>query len=592
MVPKPAMKDLSRRRSLSVRLRPRLRARVFAWSGVVLLAGSLGLASGCKRTEAGSCGYWTSKLSSETDELAAVKGLVDQKCAGASEALAGRLGESRVPGEVIAAIGALPATDAAREALRKALSDGRVAEAAAKVLVEWKDAGALDALRGALVAPGAERRRGVLLDAALALTDGATAPLLEELAALVAADPALQTMDTSRRAAHLLADGVAKRPDSEQSGRLSGLVASAALRPELRSDVEIAGTLRLALARLGLADPAPLLGALDAEDPSSPLLAELLWDGGAGGAELASHLAATLKRDDVASPRRLTDVATAALALSDPGAAEPIVPLLVDAPHRRMDVAAVLGAIGLAAPLWERFAQETGASRAALVPALALAIGAGDLDRWKTDVEGSPSALVRELGGEVTARERVALLRTCPDGACVVGELQGLTAKLEGLGAALATARSAHDTRRKAADEELAKLTAAFKEAEAKGEITEADRRPEMDRLRKKRDELFEPLGPLAEELATHVAVRERVLRGLLTLVRASEAPEGAWEAAKGVWEAAQGDELADVRLWAAVALERLTGPDKAAALRSAADANLAEPTAVHLIAVSTRLQP
>lgn len=559
---------------------------------VTLLALAVLFSSACRKTEAGSCEFWTGKLGSETDELAAVKGLAEQKCEGASEALSDHLKASRVPGEVVAALKALGPSEAARAALRGALNDERIAEAAVGVLVEWKDAGAVDAVRAALVADGAARRRGALLDAGLTLAGGSPDALLDEIAAVAASDPALQGMEVNRRAAALLAEGAAGELTAERRAHLGALASTAALRPPLRADAVMAGALRLASARLGVPDPAALVAALVDEDPARPLLSEILWDAGAGAEALAAHAAQVLRTDDATTPHRLLDVATAAVAVTrDAAPVSPLVALLVDVPNRRMDVAQALGLVGASAPLWERFAAETGAARAALVPALAHAIEDGDLARWDADVQASPSALVREVGADVGASAAIAALRSAQGGRPWVVQLQELAPKLPPLGAALAAAREAHEGARAEADAEVKRLTDGFHEKEQKGELgTPEARRAEMDRLRERRDAIFAPLAPLRQALEAQVAVKEATLRALLGLVRAAEVPAGAWAAAAAVYEGAVGDELAQVRLWAAVALERLSVAGDVQGLRELAAKHLTDRSAVHLLGVATRL--
>ncbi|GMV40127.1 MAG: cell division protein FtsZ [Myxococcales bacterium] len=542
------------------------------------IAVALAAGSACRKTEAGSCEFWSGRLTSETDELASVRALAEQRCAGASEALAAHLPKSRVPGEVVAALGALGPNDAARAALRAALVDERTAEAAARVLVEWRDP--VDALRAALVAPGAERRRGALLDAALALSDGGTAALLDEIATVAAADPATQGMEVSRRAAALLAEGAGAGP-RESRARLSALAVEGLLRAPLRADVAGA-SLRLALARLGLADPGPLVAALPDEAAAAPLIAEVLWDAGVTGPVVA-HAAAVLRAEE-ATPRRLLQCAAASVALG--ASAEPLSELLVAAPHRRAEVADALGLAGQSAALWERFAAEAGASRAALVGPLALAIPASDLPRWETDVVKSPSVLVREAGEQAAAA--VAALRQSPERPWVT-QLQAAAPSLPALGPALAAARDAHDAARQEAEAAIERETKAFHAAEdAEGAATAEVRKAAMDALRRRRDELFAPLAPLQAIIDAHEAARVGALRALLGTAR--DRPEGAWEATAAVYEAAAHEELADLRFWAAVALERLAGPADAPRLREVATRHLPADTAVHLLAVATRV--
>jgi hypothetical protein len=544
----------------------------------------VGIAGGCNRTEGGSCEFWASKLGSPTDELAAVQGLAAQRCPGAAATLAAHLADSRVPVEVIRALASLDPDDTARGAVRAALSDARTAVAAADLLVAWRDTGAVSALEAALFVDGNARNRGPLLDAAVELSPGGPDGLALAAARVAAAAPAAQGVAANRSAAHL-ASGAA--PSNASGAEVSRALAAALASPEVRADTETARALRLALARWGLVAPDLLAAALPGDDPANPVVSEALWDAGAALSAVVERAGAALRSEDIALPQRLLDVVTAL----PPERAVALAPLLDGAPHRRAEVAELLGAQGLEAPLWESFSAASGARRAAVVPGLALAVEGPELARWTKEIEQSASAVVREVAERPEVRAPIAVVRACgEDGACYVAELRALAPTLAATATALATASEALAAKEAETRRELDRVVEAFRVKDESGALADPEARgKEMAAVRAHRDAVQATLAPLREALAGPAEARARALRCVLALRRAPAPPDGAWEALTSTWTAAAGPDLATLRLHATAALEALATPARAESLRELARSQPDEALGVHLEAVATR---
>jgi hypothetical protein len=169
--------------------------------------------------------------------------------------------------------------------------------------------------------------------------------------------------------------------------------------------------------------------------------------------------------------------------------------------------------------------------------------------------------------------------------------LEERTVELAGLSAAVSAARQARDERQKAISEELDTLSDAFRAGEAQaGPEDDTARRAQLDALRARRDERVAELAPLDEALGRLLEVQELALGCVLRLGRSGLLDDRSWNAARTVWTSAEGKDLELLGVASAAALERLATPERALELRGLALAHIDRPTAVHMLAVATRI--
>ena len=526
----------------------------------------------CHRVEPGSCEHWLKQLGGESSELAAVAALAEQQCVEARGPLAERLATTRFPAETLRALRALGPSDDATKAVRAALLTDGGAEEAAATLVAWQVEGLQGDLGAALVAPGLVKRRGALLTTALNAAGAKIEALVPGRVALVAADPGAQGLGVNRRALEALGEAPLARTVGAELSR-------ALLHDAVIADAALATGLRRALSRSGGADVPALVEALGRAAVASPVLCDVLFDAGGRDAAvaIARHVSKVLGRTDQRTPTSLLATAGAAAALW-PEAAD-----VLRERWMRGDadaLAPVLGGVGGEATreaLWTRIAAAKGEARAALAAPLASCLPAAELERFATELEKSPSALVREAAAAPAVAAPIGLLRECgEDASCFVRALDAARGDLAGLGKSLADAQLTLDTKRRAADERLEAATRAYREHPS-------DDPAEMARLRALRDAEYAPLAPLHER----VAGLETTLYRVLTAVRRLDAAPGPAATAAIAAATAASVGLDSVRLWGAVALERAKADD--ATLARAAGPEPGDEAAVHLRAVRSR---
>ena len=567
-------------------------------TAIVSLLIALGLLSFCNRTEPGSCEYWLKKLGSETDEKGAIEALSNQKCNGADEKLAERLGTTRFPVDVLTALRKQGPTDASLRAVREALKSDAAADAAVATLLEWSDEGSLADVKAALLLPDVAARREALLKGALTLAGNDADALRAELAELVAGDPGKQGIAVNRLAASLLSKTHLSELSDDQRKQISGALARAMLLPQVATEVEVAEQVRAAIGRVGLVDPTPLVEAIAAENVANEPVARVLWDTGDPRATVAivRHLLKVLGSEAQALPKDLMLTATvAAVTTPTEGVVASLTAALREGGRAASTAASILALIGSTEAreaLWKRFEVEKGESRAELVSHLAMALGPDDTERFTTEMEKSASVLVRDAAKAAGPSEMLMIVKAC--GArreCYVTRLQKAQAQLGGLGGALAEARKELDQKKGEADARLDEQVEAFRARQGDSGTPEATAalRAEMERLRALRDAEYSALAPLTKRLDDLQSLEARVVKSLRMLDLLAATGDDAVDAVVATLGNAKGPSLAQLRLLAVAFLERNVPADKRAALEKTPGLDPQSDAAIHLRAVLAR---